>query len=86
MLEGGQHAWCDPTLSICVSVLSERTPDLNPIEQVFAKLKALLRKVGERTVDTTWRRIGSLLAQFAPSECANICAMPDMLPYDVNAL
>lgn len=47
------------------------SPDLNPIEQVFAKLKALLRKAGERTVDTTWRRIGSLLAQFAPSECAN---------------
>jgi transposase len=47
------------------------SPDLNPIEQVFAKLKALLRKAGERTVEATWRRIGCLLDQFAPTECAN---------------
>ena len=47
------------------------SPDLNPIEQVFAKLKILLRKAAERTVETTWRRIGSLLDQFAPNECAN---------------
>jgi transposase len=37
------------------------SPDLNPIEQVFAKLKALLRKAAERTVEATWQRIGSLL-------------------------
>ena len=36
------------------------TPDLNPIEQVFAKLKTLLRKAAERTVEATWRRIGAL--------------------------
>jgi transposase len=47
------------------------SPDLNPIEQVFAKLKALLRKAKERSVDTTWRRLGTLLDRFAPSECAN---------------
>jgi transposase len=46
------------------------SPDLNPIEQVFAKLKALLRKAAERTVEATWRRIGSLLACFHPTECA----------------
>lgn len=47
------------------------SPDLNPIEQVFAKLKALLRKAAERTVEDTWRRIGELLDHFAPDECAN---------------
>jgi transposase len=47
------------------------SPDLNPIEQVFAKLKTLLRKAGERTVETTWRRIGTLLQNFEPNECAN---------------
>ncbi|MDP3747519.1 MAG: IS630 family transposase, partial [Phenylobacterium sp.] len=47
------------------------SPDLNPIEQVFAKLKALLRKAAERTVEATWRRIGDLLGQFSPAECAN---------------
>ena len=47
------------------------SPDLNPIEQVFAKLKALLRKAAERTVEATWRRIGELLGHFDPSECAS---------------
>src|SRR5207248_2371000 len=37
------------------------SPDLNPIEQVFAKLKTLLRKAAERTVEATWKRIGALL-------------------------
>jgi transposase len=47
------------------------SPDLNPIEQVFSKLKTLLRKAQERSVDATWKRIGSLLDTFHPSECAN---------------
>jgi transposase len=47
------------------------SPDLNPIEQVFAKLKLLLRKAAERTVETSWKRIGSLLDAFPPHECAN---------------
>ena len=47
------------------------SPDLNPIEQVFAKLKTLLRKADERTVEATWRRIGDLLDRFTPAECAN---------------
>jgi transposase len=47
------------------------SPDLNPIEQLFAKLKTLLRKAAERTVEATWRRIGDLLAAFTPQECAN---------------
>ena len=47
------------------------SPDLNPIEQVFAKLKTLLRKANERSVEATWKRIGFLLNAFSPSECAN---------------
>jgi len=47
------------------------SPDLNPIEQVFAKLKTLLRKAQERTVEATWRRIGTLLDEFSADECAN---------------
>jgi transposase len=47
------------------------SPDLNPIEQVFAKLKTLLRKADERSIEATWRRIGSLLDCFTPAECAN---------------
>jgi len=50
------------------------SPDLNPIEQVFAKLKTLLRKAAERTVEATWRRIGQLLDRFTPDECANYLA------------
>ena len=47
------------------------SPDLNPIEQVFAKLKAILRKVGARTVDDLWRAIGNALDEFSPTECRN---------------
>src|ERR1700716_4120751 len=47
------------------------SPDLNPIEQVFAKLKHFLRKAAERTAPATWRRIGTLLDDFSPAECAN---------------
>ena len=47
------------------------SPDLNPIEQVFAKLKHLLRKAAERSKEAVWRRIGSLLDQFSPQECEN---------------
>ena len=47
------------------------SPDLNPIEQVFAKLKTMLRKAAERTIEATWKRIGQLLDHFHPAECAN---------------
>ena len=46
------------------------SPDLNPIEMVFAKLKTLLRKADERSVEATWRRIGELLGAFTTKECA----------------
>ena len=47
------------------------SPDFNPIEQFFAKLKALLRKAAERSVDALWDRIGQLLDAFSPEECRN---------------
>ena len=50
------------------------SPDLNPIEKMFAKLKALLRKAAKRSVDALWDHIGELLAQFSPQECANYFA------------
>jgi transposase len=50
------------------------SPDLNPIENAFAKLKALLRKAAERTIEGLWRAIGCLLDLFTPAECANYFA------------
>ncbi len=47
------------------------SPDLNPIEQVFSKLKHLMRKAEERTRETVWRKIGQLIDLFPPDECAN---------------
>ena len=47
------------------------SPDFNPIEQVFAKLKALLRKAAERSIDDLWDTIGHLLDRFPPQECSN---------------
>lgn len=47
------------------------SPDLNPIEMVFAKLKTLLRKADERSIAAVWNRIGKLLGTFSPAECTN---------------
>ena len=47
------------------------SPDLNPIEQLFAKLKALLRKAAERSIEALWKTIGRLLDRFPPHECDN---------------
>jgi transposase len=47
------------------------SPDLNPIEMAFSKLKARLRKAAERTIPPLWRRIGEPIDAFAPQECAN---------------
>ena len=54
--------------------LPRYSPDLNPIEQVFSKLKTLLRKADPRTTEDTWRRIGSLLDHFSAEECASYLA------------
>ena len=47
------------------------SPDLNPIENLFAKLKALLRKSAARTIDALWKQIGNLVDAFPPNECRN---------------
>jgi transposase len=47
------------------------SPDLNPIERFFAKLKTLLRKAAARSRDVLWTTIGSLLDAFSPEECRN---------------
>jgi transposase len=51
--------------------LLKYSPDLNPIEQAFAKLKTLLRKKAARTVEAFCDAIGDLLDSFTPQECAN---------------
>lgn len=56
------------------------SPDLNPIEQVFAKLKALLRTAATRTVDALWHAIGQALDAFSPAECANYLANAGYVP------
>jgi len=50
------------------------SPDFNPIENAFAKLKALLRKAAERTINGLWAAIGRLIDLFTPQECANYFA------------
>jgi transposase len=47
------------------------SPDFNPIENAFSKLKALLRKAAARTVDQLWRAIGAAIDAISPNDCAN---------------
>ena len=47
------------------------SPDFNPIEQAFAKLKALMRKAAARTKEVLWNKVGEILDAFNPDECAN---------------
>ena len=56
-------AWC--------LLLPKDSPDLNPIEMAFAKLKTLLRKAKARTADDLWRALGDICALFEPDECWN---------------
>jgi transposase len=62
------------------------SPDLNPIEQAFAKLKALLRKLAARTVARLWDALGDLLVSFTPQECANYLAHAGYVPFNRNPL
>jgi transposase len=50
------------------------SPDFNPIENAFSKLKALLRAKAERSVDALWNRVGEVVKLFEPQECANYFA------------
>jgi transposase len=54
--------------------LPKYSPDLNPIEQVFAKLKHLLRKAAARTTDAIYLALGDILKDFTPQECSNYFA------------
>jgi transposase len=62
------------------------SPDLNPIEQLFAKLKALLRKAATRSIDTLWQAVADLLDKFHPQECANYFANSGYLSPKRNLL
>ena len=57
-----------------IRFLPPYSPDLNPIEMAFAKLKALLRKAAERSVDGLWNAIARILHTFHPQECRNYFA------------
>jgi transposase len=52
-------------------LLPPYSPDLNPIEKLFSKLKAMLRKAAHRTVDALWEEVGKLLDTVSPQECTN---------------
>lgn len=54
-----------------VFYLPPYSPDFNPIEKAFSKLKTLLRKSAERTIENLWKRIGALIETFTPNECRN---------------
>lgn len=54
-----------------VFYLPPYSPDLNPIEMAFAKLKAHLRRIGARTIDALWRAIGNICDLYSPEECWN---------------
>ena len=62
------------------------SPDLNPIEQAFAKLKAVLRKIAARTVATLWDALGDIVGRFTPQECSNYLANAGYVPLKRNPL
>ena len=62
------------------------SPDLNPIEQAFAKLEALLRKIAARTISALWDALGDIVARFTPQECANYLANAGYVPRKRNPL
>lgn len=53
------------------------SPDLNPIEMAFAKLKAHLRRIGARTIDTLWQAVGNICNLYTPDECRNYLIAAD---------
>ena len=60
--------------------LPSYSPDLNPIEMAFAKLKSILRAAAARTIDALWQAVADALAQFTPEECANYFAAAGYAP------
>ncbi len=47
------------------------SPDFNPIEMAFSKLKSIMRKAAERTIEALWAKVGNAIDAFTPTECAN---------------
>jgi transposase len=62
------------------------SPDLNPIEQAFAKLKTLLKRAAARSVEVLWHTIGQLLDVFSPTECAHYLAHAGYVPSNRETL
>lgn len=62
------------TVGASLLYLPPYSPDFNPIEMAFAKLKAMLRKAGERTIDGLWTAIARIIDTFTPTECTNYFA------------
>ncbi|MHA6646205.1 transposase, partial [Mesorhizobium sp. A623] len=58
----------------CLRYLPPYSPDFNPIEMAFAKLKAILRKVAARSIPKLWDAVALAIEQFAPQECENMFA------------
>ena len=63
-----------PATGATLRYLPPYSPDFNPIEKLFAKLKALLRKAAMRTTKTLWKQVGHLLNCFSTNECTNYFA------------
>ena len=68
-----------------VLYLPPYSPDLNPIEKLFAKLKTLLRKAAKRSTEELWQEIGKLLNTVTTSECANTSPL-DMFALKLETL
>jgi len=71
-VEGVQQAVA--AVGATVLYLPPYSPDLNPIEKLFSKLKTLLRKAALRATEELWKEIGALLNMLTASECANYFA------------
>ena len=84
-IDGVRHAV--EAVGAKVRYLPAYSPDLNPIEMAFSKLKTALRKGAARTVTTLMKLIGKLIKTFAPEQCATTFDMPDTSsdPYLVEA-
>jgi transposase len=66
-----QRPYADRGVGARLLFLPPYSPDFNPIEKTFARLKAILRKAGERTVSGLWHLNGQLVDLFQPQQCAN---------------
>lgn len=69
-----------------LAFLPPYSPDFNPIENAFAKLKAILRARAERSIAALWDAVGAIVGLFSPDECANYFKAPDMTPIKPETL